>query len=256
MLRPHWPLPPGVKLAFTDREGGVSEPPYDGLNLGLHVGDDAGRVELNRRELVAALALPCEPLWLEQVHGTEVYLAVDGNQVVEDDDILDVGTCGNKPPVADASYTNRSGTVCAVMTADCLPVLFASADGQEVAAAHAGWRGLCEGVLEQTLACFSVPPAQIHAYLGPAIGPNAFEVGAEVRTAFLAKDPGAHVCFHASVEGKFLADLFSLAKRRLMHAGVVQCFSTDICTFSHPNDYFSYRRDGVTGRMASLIWRD
>ncbi|ABM00807.1 peptidoglycan editing factor PgeF [Shewanella amazonensis] len=254
MLRPHWPLPLGVNLAFTDRKGGISEPPYDSLNLGLHVGDDSARVAFNRRELVAALALPAEPLWLEQVHGTKVYLA-DGKQQ-DYGNISAAAPGGIKPPVADASYTKSAGTVCAVMTADCLPVLFASADGREVAAAHAGWRGLCDGVLEQTLACFVVPTEQIYAYLGPAIGPQAFEVGAEVRDVFMAQDPGSEVCFKASGHNKYLANLFSLAKRRLMHAGVVQCFSTDICTYSHPNDYFSYRRDGVTGRMASLIWRD
>lgn len=222
MLRPHWPLPLGVNLAFTDRKGGISEPPYDSLNLGLHVGDDSARVAFNRRELVAALALPAEPLWLEQVHGTKVYLA-DGKQQ-DYGNISAAAPGGIKPPVADASYTKSAGTVCAVMTADCLPVLFVSADGREVAAAHAGWRGLCDGVLEQTLACFVVPTEQIYAYLGPAIGPQAFEVGAEVRDVFMAQDPGSEVCFKASGHNKYLANLFSLAKRRLMHAGVVQCF--------------------------------
>lgn len=263
-----WLIPQGVQLAFTNRNGGVSQAPYSSLNLGLHVGDDAGCVLKNRDILFDKLGLKSQPVWLNQVHGIEVLEvheiscnvltafspATDSThadthadtQVDVQTDVID----------ADASYSRVPGAVCVVMTADCLPVLFASKDGREVAAAHAGWRGLCDGVLEATLAKFESPTTEIYAYLGPAIGPKAFEVGAEVRAAFIAQDADAESCFEDIGGGKYLADIFALARQRLGRAGIKHCFGDNICTYSNPADYFSYRRDRVTGRMAALIWRD
>ncbi|ROP49824.1 hypothetical protein EDF81_4040 [Enterobacter sp. BIGb0383] len=238
LIVPQWPLPEGVAACSSTRIGGVSLAPYDSLNLGAHCGDNPEHVEENRRRLFAAGALPSNPVWLEQVHGTHV-LSLDG------------GPYDSKR--ADASYSRTPGTVCAVMTADCLPVLFCNLDGTEVAAAHAGWRGLCEGVLEETVSRFSDKPGNILAWLGPAIGPTAFEVGPEVRDAFMAKDPQAATAFHPHGE-KYFADLYQLARQRLANAGVEQVYGGEHCTFSQPEDFFSYRRDKTTGRLASFIW--
>ncbi|MBJ7224005.1 MULTISPECIES: purine nucleoside phosphorylase YfiH [unclassified Brenneria] len=238
LIHPDWPLPDSVRACSTTRYGGGSLPPYDALNLGGHVGDDADTVMANRQKLVDKANLPAMPHWLEQVHGTHV-IRIDGT-----------------PPssvVGDAAYTDRKGQVCAVMTADCLPVLFCAADGGEVAAAHAGWRGLSAGVLEETLACFRAKPSQIMAWLGPAIGPDAFEVGAEVREEFIQHDAMAISAFRPHGD-KFLADIYQLARLRLHGVGVTQIFGGDFCTVGDPQKFFSYRRDGVTGRMASLIW--
>ncbi|MBT1444617.1 peptidoglycan editing factor PgeF [Shewanella sp. JM162201] len=254
-----WQVPAGVKLAFTERSGGLSAAPYHSLNLGLHVGDDSATVLQNRALLGRELLLPAEPAWLNQVHGTRVlHLETEyPSAAVSDDQNLTTA------PDADASYTAAAAKVCVVMTADCLPVLFASKAGDEVAAAHAGWRGLCDGVLEATLSQFRAKPADIIAYLGPAIGPEAFEVGAEVRDAFLAKAPAADLaafdaCFAARdhLAHKYFANLFELARLRLKAAGVQLIFADESCTFSHPERFFSYRRERVTGRMASLIWRE
>ncbi|MGL5360783.1 MAG: peptidoglycan editing factor PgeF [Shewanella sp.] len=278
MLVHDWPVPANVGIAMTDRHGGVSPAPYHSLNLGLHVGDDPQHVQANRERVVKRLQLPSEPVWLEQVHGTEVLdlakvnlaqltapsvpvasvpvasapissvpiFSRDNAAVPRDNPIL------LQAPVADASYTRLAGRVCAVMTADCLPVLLCDRQGQEVAAVHAGWRGLCQGVIEQTVGHFTAPAAQLIAYLGPAIGPVAFEVGPEVRQAFVAQHADAKACFVARGD-KYLADITALARLRLTRLGVTQIYSADICTVSNP-DYFSYRRDHVTGRMASLIW--
>ncbi|MDT3251980.1 purine nucleoside phosphorylase YfiH [Serratia sp. root2] len=237
-ILPDWPLPAGVKACSTTRGGGISLPPYDSLNLGTHVGDVASAVELNRERLVAGASLPQMPAWLEQVHGTRV-VRLDGQTPTD--------------LRADAVYSNVPGQVCAVMTADCLPVLFCSCAGDEVAAAHAGWRGLCSGVLEQTLAAFAAEPGHISAWLGPAIGPQQFEVGPEVRAAFMAVDSAAAAAFIPHGD-KFLADIYLLARQRLQHAGVKLVYGGDRCTVSEISQFFSYRRDGVTGRMASLIW--
>ncbi|ROR13109.1 purine nucleoside phosphorylase YfiH [Erwinia sp. JUb26] len=235
---PDGALPANVRACSSTRSGGVSHAPWDSLNLGAHVGDDPQNVQVNRQRLVDELNLPSMPVWLDQVHGTHV-LRLDG-----------------QPPAslrADAVYTRERRVVCAVMTADCLPVLFCSADGQEVAAAHAGWRGLCSGVLEATLNAFSAPAADITVWLGPAIGPNAFEVGPEVREAFCAADSAADSAFRAVGE-KFYADLWMLATQRL-HAAGVRCISGGgDCTYTQEEQFFSYRRDGITGRMASFIW--
>lgn len=238
LIVPDWPLPSGVAACSSTRIGGVSQPPYDSLNLGAHCGDDLVHVEENRKRMFAAGQLPSKPVWLEQVHGKDV-LKLTGEPYAS--------------KRADASYSNTPGTVCAVMTADCLPVLFCNRNGTEVAAAHAGWRGLCAGVLEETVACFDDKPENILAWLGPAIGPDAFEVGPEVRDAFMAVEAIADRAFRPAGE-KYYADIYTLARQRLTSVGVTQVFGGDRCTFSQKGDFFSYRRDKNTGRMASFIW--
>lgn len=254
MLNHDWPVPDNVAIAMTDRHGGVSLAPYDSLNLGLHVGDIPQQVLVNRGLLAQQLQLATEPVWLEQVHGTRVIDLADIAPInLTQDAQSECVALQNTPPlVADASYTDLAGRVCVVMTADCLPVLLCNQQGTEVAAAHAGWRGLCDGVIEASVAKFASKPSELIAYLGPAIGPRAFEVGAEVRAAFMAKDPNAENCFIARGD-KYLADIIGLAKLRLRQLGITQIYSADICTVLN-QDYFSYRRDKITGRMASLIW--
>lgn len=254
MLIHDWPVPDNVAIAMTNRHGGVSLAPYDSLNLGLHVGDIPQQVLVNRGLLAQQLQLATDPVWLEQVHGTHVIDLADIKSVELAPEALaqQASISVSHPHIADASYTNLVGRVCVVMTADCLPVLLCNKQGTEVASAHAGWRGLCDGVIEATVAHFSSKPSELIAYLGPAIGPTAFEVGAEVRDAFMARDPNAESCFIARGD-KYLADIIGLAKLRLTKLGVSQVYSADICTVSNL-DYFSYRRDKITGRMASLIW--
>jgi len=238
LLLPDWLAPPGVRAVMTLRTGGASGGPYASLNLGDHVGDEPDAVAENRRRLREALALPAEPLWLEQVHGT---------------DVARFGGPGR--PRADAAVASEPAQVCAVMVADCLPVLLADRAGTCVAAAHAGWRGLAAGVLEATVAALPVDPSQLVAWLGPAIGPDAFEVGPEVRDAFLAADPAAAVAFRPGAEDRWLADVYTLARQRLARVGVTDVHGGGLCTVSDPSRFFSYRRDGVTGRMAALVWR-
>lgn len=238
LIIPDWPLPPGVAAFSSTRVGGVSTGPYASLNLGAHCGDNADDVEENRRRLFAAAQMPSRPVWLEQVHGNAV-LRLTGEPYAS--------------KRADASWSDTPGTVCAVMTADCLPVLFCNQAGSEVAAAHAGWRGLCDGVLEATLASFNDRPENIMAWLGPAIGPQAFEVGDDVRDAFIAKDSQAASAFRPVGE-KYFADIYQLARQRLTTAGVTKIYGGDRCTFTEKDDFFSYRRDRITGRMASFIW--
>jgi len=235
---PQWPAPKGVVACSSTRGGGVSLPPYDSLNLGAHCGDNRDSVETNRLRLYQAMNMPSAPVWLEQVHGKAVLN-------------LDEAPFASKQ--ADAAYTQSVGNVCAVMTADCLPVLFCNLAGNQVAAAHAGWRGLCEGVLEETLARFHDSPGNILAWLGPAIGPNAFEVGPEVREAFVEKDKKAGQAFRA-FDKKYYADIYQLARQRLENVGVTQVYGGCRCTLTESNDFFSYRREKVTGRMASFIW--
>ena len=239
LITPLWPAPNNVVAFNTTRKGGVSVHPYDALNLGTHVGDDVTVVAENRRRLKEIIVAPTEPFWLEQVHGTRV-LRLDENSDRADNQ-------------ADASYTNIAGQVCAVMTADCLPVLFCNRQGTEVAAAHAGWRGLCDGILEQTLACFDSSPEDILVWFGPAIGPTAFEVGGEVRAKFIEQDADAELAFTEHGE-KYLADIYQLARLRLRRAGVQTISGGDLCTVSDKSRFFSYRREPVTGRMAALIW--
>jgi len=239
---PDWSVPSRVHCLLTTRRGGVSRPPYQGLNLSTHVGDDADAVAANRRSLAAAL--PGVPCWLDQVHGTTVIEVTSARGAV--------------PPVADAAFSRECGQVCVVMTADCLPVLFCDRAATVVAIAHAGWRGLQAGVLEATMAAMQVAAADVQAYFGPAIGPSAFEVGDEVRDVFLATNSALAAAFTARISGdgrnKWLANLYLLARLRLQALGVGAIDGGNACTFSDQARYFSFRRDGVTGRMASLIW--
>jgi polyphenol oxidase len=247
-LEPAWPAPTGVRALSTFRSGGASAAPYASLNLGGHVGDLAQAVAENRRRLKAAAGLPAEPAWLTQVHGTSV-VDLDAAQDAAAD-LADVGSVAT----ADAAFTRRRGRVCAILTADCLPVLLAADSGDLVAAAHAGWRGLAGGVIEATVQALPVAPDQLMAWLGPAIGPQHFEVGAEVREAVLAGDPGADSAFATNARGRFMADLSALARRRLAALGIDRVYGGGQCTFADENRYFSHRRDGATGRQATLIW--
>lgn len=238
LLVPDWPLPDRVKACSSTRVGGVSLSPWNSLNLGAHCGDNQGHVEENRQRFHRMAGFPEKPVWLEQVHSSDV-LELTGQPLPS-----------NR---ADAVYTRQRNTVCAVMTADCLPVLFCNRAGTEVAAAHAGWRGLCSGVLENTAEFFADKPENIIAWMGPAIGPQAFEVGPEVREAFMEKDPHAASAFQPLSE-KYLANIYQLACQRLRHAGITRIYGGDRCTFSEPESFFSWRRDRVTGRMTSFIW--
>lgn len=244
MIKADWPAPAQVKTAISTRDGGFSLPPYQGLNLGDHVADLPEAVAQNRQLFRQQALMPAEPSWLNQVHGTTCVL-------------LEQTDFSAGPVKADASTTKTKGLVSVVLTADCLPVLFCDLAGTQVAAAHAGWRGLLDGVLEQTLAQFA-QPAQVMAWLGPAIGPTAFEVGDEVRLAFIEKDSKAAAAFTAvpGKSGKWLADLYQLARLRLTAAGVSQIYGGGFCTYTDPQRFYSYRRDGQTGRMASCIWID
>ncbi len=238
-VEPDWPAPPGIRVISTGRGGGVSRAQYASLNLGTHVGDAPDAVAENRTRLRAAAKLPSEPQWLAQIHGTTV---VD----------LDAEVTG----AADAGYTRRAGVMCAILTADCLPVVFASESGDTLGAAHAGWRGLSSGILDATVRAMRVPPSRLLAWLGPSIGPEHFEVGAEVRDAFLAQDRGAEAAFLANARGRFMADLPELARRRLRTMGIDRIYGGGECTYENSARYFSHRRDGNTGRQATLIWRE
>lgn len=236
-----WPAPVGVHAGTTTRVGGVSEGEYAGFNLAERVGDDPAAVAENRRWLRTGLNLVNEPRWLYQVHGIEVASAAPGPDT----------------PVADAAVSLSAGEVCVALTADCLPVLFCDDAGRCVAAAHAGWRGLADGVLQATVAAMDAPPETIMAWLGPAIGPKAFEVGDEVRTAFVDRDPAHADAFSPVESGKYLADIYALARTALAGVGVERVYGGDCCTVTEAETFFSYRRqDGRCGRMASLIWRD
>jgi YfiH family protein len=238
-ILPDWPVPPEVRALSTQRRGGVSAAPYESLNLGAHVGDDAEAVGENRRRLGAAARLPAAPVWLSQEHGAHV---------------LDLDGTHDAPAVADASFTHRPGRVCAILTADCLPVLLASDSGAGVAAAHAGWRGLAAGVIEATVRALALAPESLVAWLGPAIGPAHFEIGAEVRDVLLRADPQAEAAFERNPRGRYMADLAALARSRLERLGIPRIYGGDACTYAAPEDYFSHRRDGQTGRQATLIW--
>ncbi|MBZ4192986.1 MAG: peptidoglycan editing factor PgeF [Candidatus Contendobacter sp.] len=240
LIIPDWPAPATVRAVSTIRLGGVSRSPYADLNLAGHVGDQPEYVVENRRRLAVAARLPTEPAWLEQVHGTVVVAA----ETV------------HSPIAADAAWTCQVGQPCVVMTADCLPVLLCDRSGTVVAAVHAGWRGLAGGVVAAAVRPLGKPPAELLAWLGPAIGPDAFEVGEEVRAAFLALDAGNTANFRPSPAGRWRANLYGLARRQLQRLGVNGIYGGDCCTFSEPARFFSYRREHSTGRMASLIWLD
>ncbi|MBW7862338.1 MAG: peptidoglycan editing factor PgeF [Rhodocyclaceae bacterium] len=241
LLRPDWPAPGRVRALVTTRGGGVSRGPYASLNLGAHVGDDPQAVACNR-ELLSAM-LPSAPAWLDQVHGT---------------DVIELSERGwaDGSPCADAAIARRAGEVCVVMTADCLPVLLCDQSASVVAAAHAGWRGLAAGILERTVRQMGVAPSRLMAWMGPAIGPGAFEVGPEVREVFIAEDGDAAGAFVPRNGDRWLADLYQLAQRRLLRAGVGQVFGGGRCTWSDPERFYSFRRERVTGRFASLVWLD
>lgn len=235
LLLPDWPAPECVRSCTTTRQGGISLPPFDSLNLGTHVEDEPRAVAENRRRLEVLLG--CSPAWLQQVHGVRVVEAEP-----------------QRVPLADASWSATPGVACAVLTADCLPVLFCDRDGTRVAAAHAGWRGLAGGVLEETLRALALPPDQVLAWLGPAIGVQAFEVGGEVRDAFIASHAQADRAFVPSPNtGRFLADIYQLARIRLAACGVDAVYGGGCCTVNDPR-FYSYRRAPRTGRFASLIW--
>lgn len=247
LIVPNWPVPANVHALQTTRSAGYSLAPYNSLNFGSHVKDNPMHVAQNRQLL--SQFLPSEPVWLNQVHGIEVVDAANTNCV----------------PDADASFTTQKNVVCVTMTADCLPVLLCDKTGSVVAAVHAGWRGLCDGVLEASVhklcRAAQMKPADLMAWLGPAIGPDAFEVGVEVRTEFIEKDKNAVSAFTALNEvpgDKFLANIYQLATQRLNNLGVTNIYggghNEDFCTFSDEKRFFSYRRDGDTGRMATLIW--
>jgi len=242
VIRPQWPVPRRVQAAFTLRGGGVSTGPYASLNVGAHVGDALEAVSENRRRVSAHLALPSQPAWVEQVHGIDV-LELDGAGHTE---------AARQP--ADAVIARRPGTVCVIQVADCMPVLFAAADGSAVAATHAGWRGLAAGVLEATVTRLGLDPGVLAAWMGPAIGAGHFEVGAEVRAAFVERDAAAASAFVLNGRGRWQCDLAALARQRLSTLGVGTVAGGDWCTYADPQRFFSYRRDGQCGRMAALIW--
>jgi len=242
-ISPQWPAVVGVRALFTLRSGGASRDPYESFNLGGHVGDDPEAVRQNRRQLCQAHDLPHEPLWLEQVHGTQV---LDAEQAL-------LGAASQTPPRGDAAVSRQPGAVLAVLVADCLPVLFAARDGSAVAVAHAGWRGLAAGVLEATAAAMA-GHGPLQAWLGPSISSPHFEVGAEVCEAFTAHDPAAAAAFTANSRGRWQCDLQALARARLAAAGVSSVFADTGCSYAEPQRFYSYRRDGTTGRMAALIW--
>lgn len=233
---PDWPAPANVKALQTTRKGGFSAAPYASLNLGSHVGDNP--LVVNRNRMLLAPLMPSEPVWLNQVHGISV---------------ADVGHAGCLPQ-ADASVSTHRGAVCVVMTADCLPVLLCDEQGTVVGAAHAGWRGLCDGVIEATVSAMQVPASSLMAWLGPAIGPDFFEVGDEVRAAFAAQQPQATEAFAAGAGEKWMANIFLLARQRLQALGIHRIYGGGVCTCSDAERFYSYRRDGVTGRMGTFIW--
>ena len=242
LLEFEWKLPPGVRAAFTTRRGGVSKAPWDSFNVATHVNDEPAHVAGNRARLRELLGLSADPAWLNQVHSV----------AVQD---VDIARPSHSPVTADAAVTTRLGVACVVMVADCLPVLFSTRDGSRVGAAHAGWRGLANGVLEETVRALRVPGNELMAWLGPCISREHFEVGDEVREAFVRQDTGASAYFDRNARGRWQADLVGLAKRRLEQQGVTDVSGGSWCTFADRERFFSDRRDGQGGRLAALIWR-
>jgi YfiH family protein len=239
LVKADWPAPAAVQAWVTERAGGVSSGRYESLNLAQHVGDDPDCVVENRRRLESVLGLPGAPAWLEQVHGNRV---------------LDLDRA--PPGAADGAVTSRRGVVCAVLTADCLPVVFCDRRGGRVGVAHAGWRGLAAGVLGEAVAAMRAEPHDLMAWLGPAIGPEAYEVGGEVRDAFVREDAGASQAFRANSRGRWQADLYRLARRALTRLGVAAVHGGDFCTHREVQRFFSHRRQSPCGRMATLVWLD
>ncbi len=237
---PDWPAPRGVRAFVTTRAGGVSRGDYASMNLGLSSGDEPANVERNRA--IVRAELPSDPVYLVQIHGTEV---AD----------LDRVAAGERPR-ADAAVTAERGRAATVLIADCMPLLLCDRAGRRVAAAHAGWRGMAAGVIENAVASLHANPDDVIAWMGPAIGPDAFEIGPEVREAFLATDAEAHGAFRAHTPGKYLADLYTLARRRLAAIGVTSVHGGGFCTFHEPRRFFSYRRVNASGRMGAFIWME
>ncbi|MCG6873150.1 MAG: peptidoglycan editing factor PgeF [Gammaproteobacteria bacterium] len=238
LIHADWPAPATVRAVSTRRGGGCSTGAYASFNLGDHVGDEPAAVLANRAGLREQAGLPGSPLWLRQVHGGV---------------LVDAGRY--RPGVAaDGAFSTTPGQVLAILTADCLPVLLCARDGSRVAALHAGWRGLAAGILEAGVKALGTAAARQLAWLGPAIGPDAYEIGAEVRAQLIAGDAGAAACFRPSRPGHWYADLYALARSRLEAAGVGAIHGGGRCTFSEPGEFFSYRRDGSCGRMATLVW--
>ena len=236
-ILPDWPAPPRVRAYTTTRKGGVSQGPYTSMNPADHVGDDPVAVAQNRQRLRQLLQLPGEPLWLQQVHGTASVNAAESTAL----------------PAADASWCQQAGVVCAVLTADCLPLLLCDRHGRSIAAVHAGWRGLAAGVIEQTVAAMGTPADGLLAWMGPAISQAAYTVGDEVRAEFIKQQTGAAAAFQPGA-GRWQADLYELARQRLATCGVAAVYGGEHCSALQPDEFFSFRRDGATGRMASLIW--
>ena len=248
-LVPDWPAPANIHAATTLRTGGVSQEPYTSLNPAAHVSDDTDRVRQNRRIIREMLDLPAEPVWLDQIHSNRAVKAVKTASLQK----------------ADASYTDEAGIVCAVLTADCLPLLVCSTDGTQIAAIHAGWRGLLAGVISNTVAAMLISNSylckrevgeDLLVWLGPAIGPDCFEVGGEVRDAFLEKSSEFNTAFKQQSNGKWLADIYRLARVELAALGIANVFGGTHCTVTEHERFYSYRRDAQTGRMATLIWRE
>ena len=240
LLFPDWPAPATVRACVTTRTGGVSSAPFDSFNLAAHVGDHLLHVQQNRQRLMDMASMPAEPCWLNQVHGRQ---------------IADAAVASQKPPDADACYAIQAGIVCSVLTADCLPVLFTDMAGSCVAAAHAGWRGLADGVLETTVGKLPADPESILAWFGPAIGATAFEVGEDVRDVFVSRHAASEQAFVAAGQpSKWYADIYALATIHLASVGVTAIYGGGFCTFSDTERFYSFRRDGQTGRMATTIW--
>jgi YfiH family protein len=237
-IRPDWPAPPGVHALTTLRGGGCSRGAYAGFNLAMHVDDDSAAVSRNRQLLRQRLQLSSEPVWLSQVHGRCLLRADKAGDNAE----------------ADGSWCMVTGTVCAVLTADCLPLLFCDRAGSRVAAIHAGWRGLHRGIISAAVETLSVPARDLLVWLGPAIGADAFEVGADVFESFMQQNPANAAAFRSRDATHWLCDIYALARIELNVLGVEAVYGGDFCTYSDPDRFYSFRRDGVTGRMASLIW--
>lgn len=242
-IQPDWPAPSWVHAYSTTRQGGVSQPPYDDFNLAAHVGDEARAVQANRIQLMQTLELPAPPTWLRQVHGATVVNAAEVDNPLKE------------LPDADGAYSDRPRVVCAVLTADCLPLLLCDRAGMRVAAVHVGWRGLAAGVIEAGVQSLSsAPPGELMAWMGPAIGAQAFEVGAEVHEQLVGQHAPAAQAFQPARSGHWLADIYQLTRQRLQAQGVTAIYGGGYCTVSDAARFYSYRRDGITGRMATLIW--
>ena len=237
-ITPTWNAPKNIRALTTTRTEGASQNAYASFNLGDHVGDDPAAVRANREALRKNLALPSEPVWLKQVHGTNIVNAATAQMGA----------------TADGAWTDQRGVVLAIMTADCLPIFLSDRGGTKIALVHAGWRGLAAGVVEAGVNALKIPGAEAVAYLGPGIGQDAYEVGDDVRDVFVAKDPAAASAFRQTEQGKWLADMYALARLRLRVLGVTDITGGDHCTFREAELFYSYRRDGATGRMVSLLW--